>query len=70
MAQTHKNLDSPQARADLTRADLIAYERPLYQVLSLERNATPRIHGMQSIDRGIASLHARLGARADRDRRE
>ena len=59
-----------QVRADLIRGDLIAYKRPLYQVLSLDRNATPRTHGMQSIDRGIAALHATLAARADRDRRE
>ena len=32
-----------QARADLIRLDLIAYERPLYQVLSLDPPATPRV---------------------------
>ena len=58
-----------QARADLVGLDLIAYERPLYQVLSLDPPATMRIDGMQSIDRGVASLRARLAARAGRDRR-
>jgi hypothetical protein len=58
-----------QARADLVGLDLIAYERPLYQVLSLDPSATMRIHGVQSIDRGLAPLRAGLAARADRDRR-
>jgi hypothetical protein len=58
-----------QARADLVRLDLIAYERPLYQVPSLDPPATARIHGVQSIDRGLARLRAALGARADRERR-
>ena len=59
-----------QARADLVRVELICYERPLYQVLSLDRETTARIDGVQSIDRGLAPLRARLAAHADRDRRE
>jgi hypothetical protein len=59
-----------QARATLLRLDLIAYERPLYQVLSLDPPALARVHGVQSVERGIAQLRARLAANADdRDRR-
>jgi hypothetical protein len=60
-----------QARADLIRLDLIAYERPLYQVLSLDPPATVRIHGMRVVERGVAQLRATLAARQaeDRDRR-
>ena len=56
-----------QARADLIRLDLICYERPLYQVLSLEDPSTARIRDVQSIDRALQSLHARLLSGADRD---
>ena len=38
-----------QARADLIRLGLIAYERPLYQVLSLEPPAPPRVTGVHSV---------------------
>ena len=37
-----------RARCDLIRLGLIAYERPLYQVLSLEPPAPPRIPGVRS----------------------
>jgi len=37
-----------KARRDLLAAELIAYQKPLYQVLSLER-ATPRGNGCASI---------------------
>jgi hypothetical protein len=57
-----------QARADLVALDLIAYECPLYQVLSLDPPATARIGGVQSIDRALASLRTTLGGRANRDR--
>ena len=51
------------ARAELIRLDLIAYERPLYQVLSLDTAAaTPRVTGVHSVERGIARLRARLAA--------
>jgi hypothetical protein len=58
-----------QARADLIRLDLIAYERPLYQVLSLDPPATPRIDGVYPVERGLAQLRATLAVPADRDRR-
>lgn len=51
-----------QARADLIRLDLISYERPLYQVLSLDPPATARIHGVQSLERALAPLRATLTA--------
>jgi hypothetical protein len=58
-----------QARADLIRLDLIAYERPLYQVLSLDPPASPRARGMRVVEQGLAQLRARLAIPADRDRR-
>jgi hypothetical protein len=36
-------------RAELIRGELIAYERPLYQVLSLQPPAPPRVCGVQSV---------------------
>lgn len=38
-----------RARADLIRLGLIAYERPLYQVLSLEPPAPLRVTGVHSV---------------------
>jgi hypothetical protein len=38
-----------QARAELIRVELIAYERPLYQVLSLQPPAPSRVCGVQSV---------------------
>lgn len=38
-----------QARSELIRTELIAYQRPLYQVLSLRPPAPPRVCGMQSV---------------------
>jgi hypothetical protein len=60
-----------QARADLIRLDLIAYERPLYQVLSLDPPEAERTHGVHSVQDGIAQLRATLTTphRADRERR-
>jgi hypothetical protein len=60
-----------QARADLIRLDLIAYECPLYQVLSLDPSAAARTHGVRSVREGLAQLHATLAVphRDDRDRR-
>lgn len=60
-----------QARADLIRLDLITYERPLYQVLSLDPPAAERTHGVRSVQDGIAQLRATLVApyRDARDRR-
>jgi hypothetical protein len=60
-----------QARTHLIRLDLIAYEQPLYQVLSLDP-PTARTPGMRSVQDGIAQLCATLVAphRDDRDRHE
>jgi hypothetical protein len=56
------------ARAELIRLDLIAYQRPLYQVLSLDTAATtPRVRGVHSVERGIAQLRARLAAAGETD---
>jgi hypothetical protein len=44
-----------QARADLIRLDLIAYERPLYQVLSLDPPAAVRVPGVRTVRDGLAS---------------
>jgi hypothetical protein len=60
-----------QARADLIRLELIAYERPLYQVLSLDPPATVRTHGVRSVQSGLAQLRVTLAShRDDRDRHE
>ncbi len=53
------------ARADLIRMGLIAYMRPLYQVLSLEPSQPPRIPGVQS----AGTLLSRSSWLADRQRR-
>lgn len=53
------------ARGDLIRVGLIAYTRPLYQVLSLEPSESPRIPGVQS----AGTLLARSSWLADRQRR-
>jgi len=56
------------ARAELIRLDLIAYERPLYQVLSLDAAAaTPRVTGVHSVERAIAQLRAGLAAAGETD---
>jgi hypothetical protein len=57
-----------QARADLIRLDLIAYERPMYQVLSLDPPSAPREPGVQSIERALARVRTTLLLPADRDR--
>ena len=57
-----------QARGELMRLDLIAFERPLYQVLSLDAPEAARVHGVQSLEPQLARLRARL--RADRTDRE
>jgi hypothetical protein len=58
-----------QARADLIHLDLVAYERPLYQVLSLDPPADPRVPGVHPVKGGLAQLRARLAAQDDRNRR-
>ena len=52
------------ARAELIRLDLIAYERPLYQVLSLDAPAAVRLAGVQSVEHGLAQLRTRLAVQA------
>jgi hypothetical protein len=49
-----------QARGDLIRLELIAYTRPLYQVLALDPPPPPRAHGVQTLERGIARWHETL----------
>jgi hypothetical protein len=56
-----------QARADLIRLELIAYERPLYQVLSLDPPRAARQHGLRSVQGGLEQLHVSLAA-AHQDR--
>jgi hypothetical protein len=55
------------ARADLIRLDLIAYERPLYQVLSLDAPTNARVSGVHSLERGLAQLRATLAAQGEND---
>lgn len=50
-----------QARADLTRLGLIAYESPLYQVLALDAPAVPSLSREQWHER-FAELRAQLKA--------
>jgi hypothetical protein len=54
-----------QARADLQRLGLIAYERPLYQVLALDRPALPEVGERGRVERRtrIAQLRAALEGR-------
>lgn len=52
-------LDEPalaRAREELIRARLIAYERPLYQVLSLDKPAGPRGGAPQSLGEILRQL--------------
>ena len=60
------SIDEPRlrkARSDLIGAGLIAYEAPLYQVLSLDPCATTRSASMQRIDSSLTTLHASLRGR-------
>lgn len=55
-----------EARSALIDAGLVAYEAPLYQVLSLDPPDPPapaRTHSLQAIDSSLARLRARLAAR-------
>lgn len=49
-----------QARADLMRLDLIAYEAAIYQVLSLDAPVAPRKPGVHGLEHSLAQLHATL----------
>lgn len=50
------------ARAELIRRELIAFERPLYQVLALDPPAPARMPGVQSLGPAVTRLRTRLGA--------
>jgi hypothetical protein len=63
LSMSQEQLES--ARADLIRMGLIAYTRPLYQVLSLEPSQPPRIPGVQS----AGTLLSRSSWLADQQRR-
>ncbi|HKQ82814.1 MAG TPA: hypothetical protein VJS42_11530 [Steroidobacteraceae bacterium] len=53
-----------QARADLIRFGLIAYEAPLYQVLSLTPTPPPRQSGTRSLHGSLEQVLHRLKGRA------
>ena len=60
-----------RARGDLVRAGLLAYARPLYQVLALGDPATPRhetaaepVSTRAMVSEHLAALHAALGRRS------
>jgi hypothetical protein len=57
------------ARAELIGLDLIAYERPLYQVLSLDVPTPPRRSGVHGVEHGLAQLRARLAATGETNER-
>ena len=57
------------ARAELIGLDLIAYERPLYQVLSLDAPTVPRVTGVRGVEHGLAQLRARLAVPSETDKR-
>lgn len=52
-----------RTRRDLIGVGLIAYERPLYQVLALEPPSPPRVPGIQPIQCALSRLPALTGRR-------
>jgi hypothetical protein len=56
-----------QARAELMRLDLIAYEAPIYQVLGLDPPTPARIRGVHGLQHSLAQLHAGLGRKRSAD---
>ena len=56
-----------QARADLMRLDLIAYEAPIYQVLGLDPPAPARVPGVHGLEHSLVQLHASLERRGSAD---
>lgn len=52
-----------RARHDLMALDLIAWQRPLYQVLALDLPPPPRHLGVQSIEEVLARLPVRVRQR-------
>jgi hypothetical protein len=53
-----------RARRDLIGVGLIAYQRPLYQVLALDPPSPPRIPGVQPLQAALSRLPAMAGRRA------
>lgn len=53
-----------RARMVLTGARLIAYERPLYQVLGLDPQTPPRMPGLQSVQAALVRLPSHLQRQA------
>ena len=53
-----------QALRDLIGVGLIAYQRPLYQVLALDPPSPPRISGVQPLQAVLSRLTAVTGRRA------
>jgi hypothetical protein len=53
-----------RARRDLIGVGLIAYQRPLYQVLALDPPSPPRISGVQPLQAVLSRLPAATGRRA------
>jgi hypothetical protein len=53
-----------QARRDLIGVGLIAYQRPLYQVLALDPPSPPRSPGVQPLQAALSRLPAMTGRRA------
>ncbi len=53
-----------RARAALIGARLIAYERPLYQVLALDPPTPPRTPGLQCVQAALTRLPAHLQRQA------
>jgi hypothetical protein len=45
-----------RARAVLIRAGLVAYQRPIYQILSLDPPSPPRAPGVKPVDTVLAAL--------------
>jgi len=58
LSLTLKHLE--RARAALIGARLIAYERPLYQVLALDPPTPPRTPGLQCVQAALTRLPAHL----------
>lgn len=56
-----------QARADLMRLDLIAYEAPIYQVLGLDPPPPARVGGVHGLEHSLAQLRASLERKRSAD---
>ncbi len=56
-----------QARADLMRLELIAYEAPIYQVLGLDPPPPARLPGVHGLKHSLAQLQAKLKRKRSAD---